>query len=100
MADSTEIFDRLKQDHDKHRDLLDRLLQTSGDSEERETLFEELTNRCMVNFSPTPAAKWPCGDLAGGRWEGAKMNNRSQAAQVTAKPGVASLSEMEARHAG
>ena len=43
MADSAEIFDRLKQDHDKHRELLDKLLQTSGDSEERETLFEELT---------------------------------------------------------
>ena len=43
MADSNEIFDRLKQDHDKHRELLDKLLQTSGESDERETLFEELT---------------------------------------------------------
>ena len=43
MADATEIFDRLKKDHDKHRELLDKLLQTSGDSPEREQLFAELT---------------------------------------------------------
>ena len=43
MADTAEIFDRLKQDHDKHRELLDKLLETSGESEERETLFKELT---------------------------------------------------------
>ena len=43
MADTKEIFDRLKQDHDKHRELLDKLMQTSGDSAEREQLFEELT---------------------------------------------------------
>ena len=43
MADATEIFDRLKQDHDKHRELLDKLLETSGETEQRETLFTELT---------------------------------------------------------
>ena len=43
MATATEIFERLKQDHDKHRELLDKLLETSGDSNDRETLFEELT---------------------------------------------------------
>ncbi len=43
MADSTEIFDRLKQDHDKHRQLLDKLKETSGESGQREALFEELT---------------------------------------------------------
>ncbi|MBX7541784.1 hemerythrin domain-containing protein [Qipengyuania sphaerica] len=43
MADSKEIFDRLKQDHDKHRELLDKILQTSGETDERKTLFEELT---------------------------------------------------------
>lgn len=43
MADATEIFARLKKDHDKHRELLDKLLQTSGDTKEREELFEELT---------------------------------------------------------
>ena len=43
MTDATEIFARLKKDHDKHRELLDKLLETSGDSEQRKTLFEELT---------------------------------------------------------
>ena len=43
MATNTEIFDRLKQDHDTHRELLDKLLETSGDSSEREELFTELT---------------------------------------------------------
>ena len=43
MTDATEIFARLKQDHDTHRELLDKLLETSGDTDERETLFEELT---------------------------------------------------------
>ncbi|MEZ5679773.1 MAG: hemerythrin domain-containing protein [Erythrobacter sp.] len=43
MADTTEFFDRLKQDHDRHRDLLDRILETSGESEERKALFTELT---------------------------------------------------------
>ncbi len=41
---STEaIFDRLKQDHDKHRELLDKIGETHGDSDERELLFTELT---------------------------------------------------------
>ena len=43
MTDATEIFARLKKDHNKHRELLDKLLETSGDSEQRKTLFEELT---------------------------------------------------------
>ena len=43
MADSKEIFDRLKKDHDKHRELLDKLMKTSGHSDEREALFEEFT---------------------------------------------------------
>lgn len=38
-----DIFARLIEDHEKHRSLLDRLLATSGDSDEREALFEELT---------------------------------------------------------
>ncbi len=40
---SEDIFSRLKQDHDKHRALLDKLAQTSGDSDERRELFEEFT---------------------------------------------------------
>ncbi|MHA6317568.1 hemerythrin domain-containing protein [Altererythrobacter sp. CAU 1778] len=43
MSHADAIFERLKQDHDKHRDLLDRIGATSGDSEEREQLFVELT---------------------------------------------------------
>ena len=43
MATNAEIFERLKQDHDTHRELLDKLLETSGDSSEREELFTELT---------------------------------------------------------
>ncbi|PZQ23973.1 MAG: hemerythrin [Sphingopyxis macrogoltabida] len=36
----TKIFARLKADHDRHRDLLDRIDQTHGDSPERRDLFE------------------------------------------------------------
>ncbi len=43
MAAAEAIFARLKQDHDKHRELLDRILGTQGESRERETLFTELT---------------------------------------------------------
>lgn len=43
MAQTHEIFATLERDHDRHRELLDKLLKTSGDSEERETLFTELT---------------------------------------------------------
>ena len=43
MADATKIFERLKEDHDRHRELLDKLLDTSGDTTERKSLFEELT---------------------------------------------------------
>ncbi|WP_432768225.1 MAG: hemerythrin domain-containing protein [Sphingopyxis sp.] len=35
-----KIFARLKADHDRHRDLLDKIDATHGDSPERETLFE------------------------------------------------------------
>jgi hemerythrin superfamily protein len=36
----TTIFARLKADHDRHRELLDRIDATQGDSEERRKLFE------------------------------------------------------------
>lgn len=42
-APATKIFDRLKQDHDDHRDLLDQIAETSGESAERKQLFEQLT---------------------------------------------------------
>lgn len=43
MTRNADIFDVLKSDHDRHRNLLDRLLATEGASDERATLFEELT---------------------------------------------------------
>ncbi|MXP09339.1 hemerythrin domain-containing protein [Pseudoblastomonas halimionae] len=38
-----DIFARLKEDHDRHRELLDRIGETSGETDERKTLFEEFT---------------------------------------------------------
>lgn len=38
-----DIFARLKQDHDRHRTLLDKLGDTSGKTEERKRLLEEFT---------------------------------------------------------
>lgn len=35
------IFDKLIEDHNRHRDLLAKIAETSGDSEERRTLFEQ-----------------------------------------------------------
>ncbi|PZT85409.1 MAG: hemerythrin HHE cation-binding protein [Citromicrobium sp.] len=49
MANAQEIFERLKQDHDRHRELLDKLLETSGDSAEREKLFVELTKELKAH---------------------------------------------------
>lgn len=40
---STDIFERLKQDHEDHREILDQLAETSGDSEERRDLLEKFT---------------------------------------------------------
>lgn len=49
MSDTTEIFERLKQDHDRHRELLDKLLETSGETEERKKLFTELTKELKAH---------------------------------------------------
>ncbi|MDC0887023.1 hemerythrin domain-containing protein [Altererythrobacter sp.] len=43
MANAQGIFDRLKQDHDKHREILDKMAQTSGETEERKKLLEVFT---------------------------------------------------------
>ena len=40
---SEDIFARLKEDHDRHRALLDKLAETHGESDERRELFEEFT---------------------------------------------------------
>jgi len=37
----TDIFERLKQDHDRHREMLEKIGDTSGDSSEREELFKK-----------------------------------------------------------
>ena len=38
----TDIFTRLKQDHDRHRAMLERVADTTGDSQERREAFEQL----------------------------------------------------------
>lgn len=38
---ATDIFDRLKADHDKHRDLIAQIEKTTGDSADRQALFAE-----------------------------------------------------------
>ncbi|GGD43497.1 hemerythrin domain-containing protein [Croceicoccus pelagius] len=43
MADTTGIFDRLKEDHDKHRELLKQMAETEGASDERSSLLEQFT---------------------------------------------------------
>lgn len=43
MATHTDIFDRLTEDHDKHRKLLAKLAETHGESEQRTELFTQLT---------------------------------------------------------
>lgn len=43
MAATADIFDRLIEDHNLHRDLLDRLEEPDGESVDRETLFVKLT---------------------------------------------------------
>ena len=40
---SQDIFARLKQDHNRQRDLLDKIAQTHGESNERAVLFETFT---------------------------------------------------------
>ena len=49
MTQATEIFERLKEDHDRHRDLIDKLLDTSGETEERKELFTELAKELKAH---------------------------------------------------
>ncbi|QDP19255.1 hemerythrin domain-containing protein [Sphingomonas xanthus] len=44
-----DIFERLKQDHNRHRELIDKIKATSGDSEERRTLFEQFKTDAMAH---------------------------------------------------
>lgn len=43
MPDTTDIFERLKEDHDSHRELLDKMAETSGESADRKELLEKFT---------------------------------------------------------
>ncbi len=43
MKDTTDIFDRLKEDHDRQRQLLDKIEQTHGATDERREWFEQFT---------------------------------------------------------
>lgn len=47
----SDIFARLRQDHDRHRDLLARIDRTSGASDERVDLFELLTVELKAHAS-------------------------------------------------
>ena len=46
---ATDIFDRLKQDHDKHRQLIDAIKETTGASNDRKALFEEFKTDAMAH---------------------------------------------------
>lgn len=51
MANTKDIFDRLKQDHDKHRELLDKLAGTEGETQQRKDLLEEFTREVKSHAS-------------------------------------------------
>ena len=48
MAEA-RIFDVLKKDHDRQRTLLEQIAETTGDSEERRTLFETLRKELQAH---------------------------------------------------
>lgn len=48
MAEA-RIFQDLKRDHDKHRELFENISDTKGESEERRTLFEELRTELQAH---------------------------------------------------
>lgn len=43
MTEQTTVLNRLKTDHDRQRELLDQIAETSGDTDRRRELFTELT---------------------------------------------------------
>jgi hypothetical protein len=49
MTEKETIFLKLRQDHDIQRELLDHLLKTSGDSEDRKVLFEQLKKELSIH---------------------------------------------------
>ena len=49
MSEEAQVFERIKIDHDLHREMLDKIADTSGDSEERQQLFTELTKELKAH---------------------------------------------------
>ena len=45
----TTIFEALRKDHDIQRDLADRLIQTSGDTDERRSLYKKLKHELKIH---------------------------------------------------
>ncbi|MDG5492933.1 hemerythrin domain-containing protein [Psychroserpens sp. SPM9] len=43
------IFEAIRKDHDIQRELLDRLVETSGDTKKRDELFQSLKNELQVH---------------------------------------------------
>ena len=50
-----DIFERLKEDHQKHRDLIEQIKQTSGDSEDRRRLFSQFKTDAMAHAAAEEA---------------------------------------------
>ena len=53
-----DIFKALVQDHDRHRELLERVEATEGETEERKLLFEELTKEIKGHAAAEEQALW------------------------------------------
>lgn len=51
MSQQPKVLERIKKDHDRHRELLSRIATTEGDSEERRSLFTELTKELKAHAS-------------------------------------------------
>lgn len=49
MTNTLNIFDQLKISHQKQRDLSKKLISTSGDSPERQELFQLLKNELFAH---------------------------------------------------
>ena len=44
-----DIYERIKQDHDKQRELMEKIMKTSGDSAERQELFERFKTEAVAH---------------------------------------------------
>lgn len=53
-----DVFGRLVEDHDRHRALLAMIEETAGKSQDRETLFEELTKELKAHAAAEEQALW------------------------------------------